>query len=353
MKKIILIITLVAIVISAGIFLKGQKQKVANLSTPKTYKYSVDITKAKTKTVRETRHFLAQLLASKSALIASKFSADIKKIYVNENDMVNKGQILIALDDTDMKTTIASTKQQKDALILDVANAKRSLERSKNLYKAEAISQEKYDNAIVAYQNKLTALKNLDEKIKQLYSQLKYLNITAPFKGRVGTIFVDEGNLALPGKPIISLNSDDQKLIFSYAQTSQAILEGQDVMIDNKIIGSIYRKYDDAKNAMLVAEIKLNKPLPNANKSYINIDVVVAQMDGCSVPLHSLVHRKNETAIMIYKNNHFEEKKVDIILQNGTDAIIRECPTEPFAVASEAKLILLPTLGNILLDKVE
>jgi RND family efflux transporter MFP subunit len=351
MKKIILIIIVIGVVAAAGLFLKSQKKAVAELPKPTLLHYTVDTATAQKKTVKETRHFLAQLLASKSALIASKFSAEIKKIYVKENDIVKKGQILIALDDTDMKTNIASAKQQKDALVLDVANAKRSLERSKNLYAAEAISQEQYDNAVVLYKNKLSTLKNLDEKIKQLNAQLKYLNITAPFSGRVGTIFVDEGNLALPGKSIVSLNSDDQKLIFSYAQTAQAIVEGQDVLVNGEVIGKIYRRYDDAKNAMLVAEVKLTKALPNANKSYINIDVVVAQMKGCAIPLNAIVHRKDDNAIMIFKENHFEAKSIDILLQDTQNAIIKECPQYPFATASEAKLTLLPTLGTIALDE--
>jgi len=351
MKKIILIIIVIGVGVSAALFLKSQKKAVADLPKPTLLHYVVDTATAETKMVKETRHFLAQLLASKSALIASKFSAEIKKIYVKENDIVKKGQILVALDDTDMKTSIASAKQQKDALVLDVANAKRSLERSKNLYAVEAISQEQYDNAKVLYKNKLSTLENLDEKIKQLYSQLKYLNITAPFSGRVGTIFVDEGNLALPGKSIVSLNSDDQKLIFSYAQTAQAIVEGQDVLVNGKSIGKIFRRYDDAKNAMLVAEVKLTKALPNANKSYINIDVVISQMKGCSIPLNAIVHRKDADIIMVYKDSHFEAQTIDIILEDTQNAILKECPTDSFATASEAKLTLLPALGTIALDE--
>jgi len=351
MKKIILTIIAILVAIGAGLFLKSQKETIVNLPTPKQYKYNVNTTQAKKKTVFETRHFLAQLLASKSAIIASKFSSDIKKVYVKENDMVQKGEIIISLDDTEIKASISSAKQQKGALKLDVANAKHSLNRSKKLYEAEAISQEKYDNATVFYQNKVAALQNLDEKIKQLYAQLKYLNITAPFSGRVGTIFVDAGNLAIPGKPIISLNSDDQKLIFNYAETEQAIVEGQDVMVDKDIVGVVSRRYDDAKNAMLVAEVKLKKSLPNANKSYINIDVVVAKMDGCSIPLNAILHRKDKTAIMIYKDKIFKEMAINIILQDNNDAIIEKCPAESFATASEAKLALLPTLGKIDITK--
>ena len=353
MKKIIMFIIVVAVAASAGLFLKSQKEVVATQATPQRFHYNVATQRAETKSVRETRHFLAQLLASKSALIASKFSADIKKIYVRENDMVKKGERLISLDDAELKANIASLEQQKRALVIDVENAKRSLDRSKKLYEAEAISQEKYDNSNVLYQNKVAAVESTNEKIKQIHAQLKYLNIRAPFSGRVGTIFVDAGNLAVPGKPIVSLNSDDQKLIFSYVETAQAIVEGQKVMIDQHPVGIVSRRYDDAKNAMLVAEVKLKMPLPYANKAFLNIDVVVAETKGCSVPLNALLHRKNETVLMVFTEDQFKPFPVDIILQDDKDAILTSCPTTPFATASEAKLALLPTLGNIILNEEE
>ena len=347
MKKTIIIILVIAIAAAAGLFLKSQKKAVDNLPVPQTFTYNVNTVNASNKSVRETRHFLAQLLASKSALIASKFSAGIKKIYVQENDTVKKGQLLIALDDADIRANLSSLKKQLDALNIDVQNAKRSLDRNQKLLEVEAISQEQYDNANVLYQNKLAALSATKEKIKQSRSQLTYLNIRAPFSGRVGTIFVDAGNLAVPGKPIISLNSDDQKLIFSYVATSQPIIEGQKVLIDDQQVGTIARRYDDAKNALLVAEVKLSMPLHYANKAFLNIDVVIAETEGCSVPLNALLHRKDETVIMLYKEGHFEPFTVDILLQDNRDAILTECPTFPMATASEAKLVLLPTLGKV------
>jgi len=347
MKKIIITLLVIAVAVSAALFLKSQKKVVDEQPVAEVYRYNVQLQSTTTKTVRETRHFLAQLLASKSSLIASKFSADIKKIYVKENDVVKKGQMLIALDDAEIRANISSLKQQRSALKNDVENTKRTLTRNQKLLNADAISQEQYDNSYVMYQNKLATLNATEEKIKQSYAQLNYLNIKAPFSGRVGTIFVDAGNLAIPGKPIISLNSDDQKLIFSYVATSQPIIEGQKVLIDNQLVGTIARRYDDAKNALLVAEVKLSMPLHYANKAYLNIDVVIAETEGCSVPLNALLHRKDETVLMVYKNSHFEPFEADIILQDDRDAILTGCPDAPFATASEAKLALLPALGTV------
>ena len=347
MKKIILIVLVVAAGVAGAMFLKTQKKLVSELDTPKVYQHSVDIITPSEKNITQTRHFLAQLLASKSAFIASKFSAKIKKLYVKENDTVKKGKLLISLDDSEVRANIVSLTKQKSSLKVDIANVKRSLARNKKLLDIQAISQEKYDNLNVLYQNKLTSLESVKEKIKQSKSQLTYLNIRAPFSGRVGTVFLDAGNLAVPGKPIISLNSDDQKLIFSYVQTSEAILEGQKVLIDNREVGYVFRKYDDAKNALLVAEVKLTKGLPYANKSFVNIDVVISEQSGCSVPLNALLHRKDKTFVMLYKDSHFEAKSVDIVIEDKKFALLKECPSYRVATASEAKLSLLPTLGEV------
>jgi multidrug efflux pump subunit AcrA (membrane-fusion protein) len=341
----------VAIGITGGMFLKKQKKLVSELDAPKVYHHSVDMITPSKKTLRQTRHFLAQLLASKSAFIASKFSANIKKIYVKENDKVKKGKLLISLDDSEIRANIASLVKQKNSIKVDIANVKRSLARSKKLLDIEAISQEKYDNINVMYQNKLSNLEAVKEKIKQSKAQLAYLNIKAPFSGRVGSVFLDAGNLALPGKAIISLNSDDQKLVFSYVDTNKHILEGQSVLVDNQEVGKIFRRYDDAKNALLVAEVKLSKSLPYVNKAFVNIDVVISKQHGCSVPQNALLHRKDKTMVMAYKDSHFEAKEVQIILEDKDDVLLKECPLYNIAVASEAKLSLLPSLGEVNVTK--
>jgi membrane fusion protein (multidrug efflux system) len=347
MKKIIIAIIVIAIAFLAAKYLMAQKKEVLELATPKTYKHSIKTTRAKRDTLSQTRDFLAQLLASKNAIIASKFSAEIKKIYVKENSIVKKGELLVALDDREIRANIATLQKQKKTLDIDVANAKRSLERNKKLLDIEAISQEKYDDSNLAYQSKVTNLQATLQKIKQAKAQLTYLLIKAPFSGRVGTIYLDAGNLASPSKPIISLNSDDQKLIFSYAATSDLINQGQKVLVDAKEIGEITKTYDDAKNALLVAEVKPSVALAFANKSFINISVVTATQEGCTIPLNAILNKKDKKSIMLYKDGKFQAQKINVLLQNTQKALIESCPKEKIAIASEAKLSLLPALGSV------
>jgi multidrug resistance efflux pump len=54
------------------------------------------------------------------------------------------------------------------------------------------------------------------EKIKQLKHQKSYLSIKAPFAGEVDAILQYEGDLALTGKPILSMSNGVKKLNFSF-----------------------------------------------------------------------------------------------------------------------------------------
>ena len=350
MKKLILGLVTIAIVIVAVLFLKQQQKEVSSLEKPKVYTKSVNTTKATDKKIEISREFLAQVLSSNSAYIASKFSANIKKIYVNENDKVQKGDLLVSLDDSEIRANLDSLKDQENAIRSDVQNTKTILKRNEKLYKINAISKEALDNTKVMYKNKLSSLTSIREKIKQTRATLQYLNIKAPFSGRVGVKMATDGSLAIPGKAILTLNSDDQKLIFSFVDANNPIIQGQQVYVNGKLIGEVTKRYDDAKNSLLVAEVKPYKLLPFANKSYITINVVTNSAKGCAVPTDTLLHKTDGAYIVVYKDDKFQFQKVDIVMENTHEAIIKPCTDLPIAIASEAKLALLPSFGKVNID---
>lgn len=335
----------------AAIFLLKEKEVVANLEKPTTYLRSVKTVLPQEQTIQKSREFLAQLQASKSAFIASKFTAKIKNIYVHESDRVQKGDLLVSLDDSETKAALASLKEKESALASDLKSAKNILERNKKLLAINAISQEAYDNSSVMYQTKRSAFVGVQESIKQLNSQLLYLNLKAPFSGTIGEKLSDVGSLALGGKPLLTLNSNDQKLIFSFIDGNAPILVGQKVFIDAKLIGEVVKRYDDAKNSLLVAEIRPYKTLPFANKSYKSIAVSVESAKGCTLPIDTILHKRDANFIMLYSDKKFTAKKVDILLQNEDRVLISKCPTLPVAQAAEAKLSLLPSYGEVVINE--
>ena len=76
--------------------------------------------------------------------------------------------------------------------------SKKQLERNLALFEVGGLSQEKLDGSEVDHSTAISAVKDLEQKIRGFKNQLDYLNIRAPFGGIVGTIFLRRGDLATP-----------------------------------------------------------------------------------------------------------------------------------------------------------
>ena len=200
----------------------------------------------------------------------------------------------------------------------------------------------------VSLEVKKANIQSLKEKLKSLKNQLTYLTIKAPFDGEIDTIFLHEGDLAVMGKPIISMSDYSQKLIFSYAPTQKiTIKKSQKVFYENQEIGEINSIYNTSKNGLVTAEVKLFKEIDKPFGSSINIDVLIASEKGCILPDSTILHKEDSNYVLAFEDGKFVPMKVDITLQNKNFVAISPCPKVPVATANETKLSALPAYNNI------
>ncbi len=347
MKKLLFFIIIAAIIFGGLKLFKTRAADKAAQSTPQERHYAVKTLQAKQATLEQHRSFLAEVEPLKGVAISSKFTGIITHLHVSENSTVKKGDLLVNIDDAELQSSLKATLALKKAQLSDMKYAKTVLDRNEKLYKAGGLSREKYDASLVMYQSKTAILESSVQKIKQIRSQLRYLNIRAPFSGQISSLLLHEGDIALPGKAILKLHSGKQKLIFKYMPTSKKIQVNQDVLIDEKKIAHISKLYDYAQNGLYVAEARFDKELQLANHSLVSIEILTDKKSGCAVPLSSLLHHNNTSSVLEYKNGEFKSLHVNILLQDHKEAIISPCPRFEVASAPEAKLALLATRGKV------
>ena len=251
------------------------------------------------------------------------------------------------IDEQEVLAGIDALQAQLAAAGKQLDYNKKQHERNLALFKVGGLAQEKLEGSEVSQSTTEATVKELEQKIRGFENQLDYLNIRAPFAGIVGTIFLRPGDLAAPGRPIFSLNSLPQKLTFSFMPGSNEILIGQEIRMKGVKTGKITTLYNDAKGGLSVAEVALNRRLNRSSGSYLTIEVVTKTASGCTVPISALLHRKQGVSIMLYQDDHFKEKPVIVLAQDQEFALIDPPVSHPVAVAAEAKLSLLPTLGKI------
>ena len=341
MKKIIGILVVIAVIISAVNLFKTRQSSLADATPPSAPMLTLSLVEARQGEVTKSEKFLAKLESQREIRITTKFSGYIKKIAISESQYINKGDLLVKIDEEELLTTIKSLKVTKQQQQDDYDLTDKIHKRNIKLRQAGALSQEKLDLSKLALQGKLTQVINTKKKIKQLYIQLEYLAIKAPFDGMIGDILLREGSLASPNQTILTMSQASQKITFSFSPEDQTIKKGQAVLLDGAIIGSIKTIYTKALNGLSVAEVTLTQKMLLPEGSSLSIEVVIAKEKGCIIPVDTLIYGKESTRVMEYTSGKFFAIELKVLYENTKEALVTPCPKGKIAQGSEAKLTKL------------
>ncbi len=353
MRKILIV--LISLVVLAGVAFKAKelmqtrKEEIINEPIPKKRTLSVSLTHATNEPMQDSKNYLASVLSEKSIKVATKIVGYIEHIYVEESQKVNKGTLLVSIDERDINSNIdilrTTLAQQKN----DRALAEQIYHRDQKLYKVGGLAKEQLDTSRVVLQGKRSAIKATQQKIAQLQEQKSYLKIKAPFSGVIDTLLMHKGDLAVAGKPILAMSEGEQKLRFSFAKNSASIVKGQTVYIDQRIIGNVDKILTLAQQGLVQAEVKLAKKLDLPLGSTLNIRVVTKAQKGCVVSNDTLLHKRGRLYVIAYIDGKFEAKKVKKVMEQKDKTMITPCPTEAIAKGSEVLLTQLPVYGEVLI----
>ncbi len=172
-------------------------------------------------------------LEATEILVSSKLAGTVAEFYVNEGDPVIVGQVIAQLDTEKLYLQKKQLLAGLNELRLNLQNAHRAVtlakdnlenvekkfNRIKSLLNESSATQQQYDDLETAYKaaqtqsdNAVTSVKALSAKEEQvlvqlelLESQLRDAKITAPIPGTVIEKYLEAGEVARLGSPVIDL----------------------------------------------------------------------------------------------------------------------------------------------------
>lgn len=154
-----------------------------------------------------------QIEAKSQVDVQSEVTARILRITVKEGDRVEKGQLLVELDQVQFKGAVdrseASLASSEAALMQATANrdqAKRALDRAIELRRSAATSdesveqaQQNYDVASAVRRSNEAQVLQARASLKEARDNLARTKLYAPISGRVVRLAVEEGEVAQTG----------------------------------------------------------------------------------------------------------------------------------------------------------
>ena len=152
---------------------------------------SVTVFNAKEKLFKHFIEVQGTVEADQSVELYPENSGSITNIYVKEGQKVYKGQTLIQIDNSVLKSSIVELETQFEL-------AKTTFERQKRLWDQNIGSE-------IQFLQAKAQKEGLENSLESLKAQEKKLKISAPFSGTIDEMFAKIGGLAAPMIPAVRL----------------------------------------------------------------------------------------------------------------------------------------------------
>ena len=146
-----------------------------------------------------------KIQAANSADLGTRIMGYVDKVHVNVSDKVTKGQLLVSINNADLKAKKGQINAAISKANAAFINAKKNYKRFQNLYKSNSVSQKEMDDMTVNYQMAKATLEAANQMKKEVNAQFVYSNITAPFSGIITSKKIEAGDMANPGMPLVSV----------------------------------------------------------------------------------------------------------------------------------------------------
>ena len=257
------------------------------------------------------------LQSTRTAMIATRMAAQVKRVLVQEGQRVAAGALLMALGDEDLQGQL---KAAETGLAVVEAHHRRIL--ALQAQKASTLSELEQAQAQVAQaQAGVTALK----------ANIAYTQIRAPFSGIVQSRKVNEGDFVGPGMPLLELVGDgEQELVASLSDDeAKGLKAGSRLKFETEGIQgeaqiTALAPGGDATSHKGTVRAKVLKPKGLRQGSFARLLVPgLPATPGLSVPRTALVQRGELTGVFIAREGHAELRWLSLGEGSGSYLSVR------------------------------
>lgn len=306
--------------------------------------------KVETKTIEEQNihtqfDYVGRIEPKNEVKIVSRVNGYLQKRYYKEGDFVKKGQPLLLIEQDEYILAVKNAEADLKRIQASYNNSLVELNRAKELVKGDYVSRSYYDEIFAKYEADKASIDAAKAILAKAKLNLSYTNILAPFDGKIGELFITEGNYvtAQTGElanlvsidPIyasFTVKRDDLRILNGNSETSSI---GADISL-KLTDGTIYDesgKVDFIDNTINkdLGTIMLRATFNNKNKKLIPNDFVRVILTSKEkhkvtlVPQDTVSENVNSKYVWIIdENNCAKQKDIKVNGQYGKSWIVSE-----------------------------
>ena len=143
--------------------------------------------------------------AGRQTVIAAQVQGAIVALPVKAGDTVKAGQLLLRLDARGAQSGVDVSQAQLEAAKALAAQAQREHQRQKALFEQQYVSQAALERSQAALQAAEAQVRATSAQTAAAHTQSGYYSVSAPYAGVISDLPLSLGDLASPGRPLLTL----------------------------------------------------------------------------------------------------------------------------------------------------
>ena len=168
--------------------------------------------------------FDAVVEAVRQTVLAAQVPGAITGLEVKAGDRVKAGQVLLRIDAQAANQNASASEAQVQAARAQLNVATKEVERQRQLFQKQYISQSALDRAEAQFQATQAQVNAQLAQAGAARAQSGFFVIKAPYDGVVAEVPVVQGDMAMPGRPLMTVY--DPKVIRVTAAVPQSVIQG-------------------------------------------------------------------------------------------------------------------------------
>lgn len=132
--------------------------------------------------------------------ISSSVAGSVERLPVTEGDTVNRGDLLIQLEQQEYRAALQRAQAALDAAQSALSQSRAQYERARQLFEQELIAEQEFEAARAQYLADRARVREARANVQQARRQLEETTITSPISGVVTQLNVEVGEQVVPGQ---------------------------------------------------------------------------------------------------------------------------------------------------------
>ncbi len=285
----------------------GLQLLVCALLTPVGHAAELELASVESTVVPRIFQVDGDIEAVNASTISAQTSGQVAEIRFDVDDLVEAGDVIVVIDPTEQKASLAQREANLQSARAQLANAEKEFRRIREVFEKNVVSKSVMDKATSEVLSARAAVDSARAALVQAQRQLEYTEVRAPYTGIVTERLIELGEVVSQGQPLMSgialerlrVNLDvPQSLIekVRWEKEAAVLLNGRLIRATQLVVFPVANTATDTFRVRLDLPPGVEGVYPGM---YVKVALGVGKREVLAVPASAVVYRSEVVGVYV------------------------------------------------------